>query len=354
MEAVIARSGPPTLDDLAALNREMAALIGAGLPLEPGLKSIAADYHGRPGRLAARLAERTAAGMPLPEAIAAEGDALPAAYRAVVDAGLRSGRLSAALEGFAETAARIAEMRRITAQAVIYPLLVLSLAWVITVFMLTKVIPRYETLDLENRLWAPALNLSKEQRGWLAISVPAAFFVFALIWWVRTRGAPSGRLTSRFIQWIPGVRRAVRLSEQANFADLLATLLRSAVPMTEALPLAARASGVADLVASATEAAERISSGAPLTAEFRTLRQLPPLVRTALLSVESASEAQTVESLQRAADVYRERSTAWVADFAVLLPVTLTVLVGLGVVGMYALVLMQPYFTLLRELVSWS
>jgi general secretion pathway protein F len=146
----------------------------------------------------------------------------------------------------------------------------------------------------------------------------------------------------------------VRLSGQANFADLLATLLRSAVPMTDALPLAARASGASELVAPATDVAERLSKGESLSAQFRTLRGLPPLVRTALLSAGDTTEEHTIESLERAAGVYRERAATWVADFAVLLPVTLTILVGLGVVGIYAVVLMQPYFALLRELVSWS
>ncbi len=354
MGAAAARSGPPTLDDLAALNREMAALVGAGLPLEAGLKSIATEYRGRSGRLAGRLAERTAAGMSLSEAVAAEGDALPAAYRAVVEAGIRSGRLSSALEGFAETAARVAEMRRIAAQAAIYPIIVLCVAWVMTVFMLSRVLHGYETLDVESRLWAPTLDLSREQSGWITTGFPLAIVGLSLIWWIRTESTRGGRLASRLVRWIPGVRRAMRLSGQANFADLLATFLQSAVPMTEALPLAARASSAVELAAPAEELAEQLAEGVPLTAQLRTLRRLPPLVRTALLNSQSLGESQMVESLRRASVTYRERAASWVADFAVILPVTLILAVGLGVVAVYAVVLMQPYFAVLHELANWS
>src|SRR5687768_1842285 len=90
-----------TLDDLAALNREMAALARVGLPLESGLNQVAHEFNSPTSRLAEQLAEDMSAGVTLPEAIALRGDAFPAVYRSVVDAGLRSGRLAAALEGYA-------------------------------------------------------------------------------------------------------------------------------------------------------------------------------------------------------------------------------------------------------------
>ena len=86
------QSRATTLDELTALNRELSALVAGGLPLEEGLRQIARDYGGGVSPLAARLAEETAAGKSLDQAIAAQGDALPPVYRAVVRAGLKSGR----------------------------------------------------------------------------------------------------------------------------------------------------------------------------------------------------------------------------------------------------------------------
>jgi general secretion pathway protein F len=345
---------PTTLEDLAALNREMASLVRAGLPLEAGLRQVADDLRGGAGRLAARLAERTAAGMSLADAVAAEGDSVPPVYRAVVAAGLKSGRLSAALEGFAETAARVAELRRVGAQAAIYPFLVVSVAWIMAIFVLARVIPQYDWLDINDRFWVLPLELSDTRLLALALGVPVLALIVAIAWWRRTAKASSGGRESRFLGRIPGVRRAVGLSGQANFADLLATLLRCAVPIAEALPLAARASGAAKLEAPAAELAAQISRGEPLAARVTALREMPPLIRTALLNVHGDSENGMVVGLQRAATVYRERATAWVTDLAVLLPVAMTLAIGVGVVGMYAVLLLQPYFALLRELLSWS
>ena len=102
-----------TLDDLIALNDEIAALVRAGVPLEAGL---AADgrRHARPAwaKSPPRGPQRTARGEPLDQAIMQDAGQLPPAYRAVVQAGLRAGRLPAALEAVAASARRLAETHR--------------------------------------------------------------------------------------------------------------------------------------------------------------------------------------------------------------------------------------------------
>src|SRR5690554_816023 len=85
------RGGDLALDELAALNDEIVALVRAGLPLEVGLAGAGGDLGGRLGRVSAALAERLQQGEDLASALAAEGDAIPPLYQAVVAAGLRSG-----------------------------------------------------------------------------------------------------------------------------------------------------------------------------------------------------------------------------------------------------------------------
>ncbi len=79
------------LDDLIALNDEIAALVRAGVPLESGLAAVGAEMPGRLGKVATAWAARTARGEPLDQAIMQDAGQLPAAYRAVVQAGLAPG-----------------------------------------------------------------------------------------------------------------------------------------------------------------------------------------------------------------------------------------------------------------------
>src|SRR5262245_6985582 len=92
---------PISLDDLIALNDEIAALARAGLPLERGLREVGRDVSGGLSRAMLSLAERMGQGATLPEALAADRDKFPPIYRAVVEAGVRAGRLPAALESLA-------------------------------------------------------------------------------------------------------------------------------------------------------------------------------------------------------------------------------------------------------------
>jgi general secretion pathway protein F len=95
------RSGTITIDQLLALNAEIAALTRAGVPLERGLLIASRELRGRLGKIAGTLGRRLSRGEGLVEALEGEGRSIPPLYRAVVEAGARSGQLPVALEGMA-------------------------------------------------------------------------------------------------------------------------------------------------------------------------------------------------------------------------------------------------------------
>lgn len=342
------RPRPASYDDLVALNRELAALVRAGLPLEAGLAGIADDLGHGPGELAARLQREAAAGRSLGEAIAAQGDSLPPVYRAVVEAGLASGRLPAALEGFAESAARIADLRRVAAQALAYPVIVIAMSIVMFLGVAAIVLPSVELLDAGPRVWARGLSPSGRTAIVGMVAAPLLVAILAVMWWRRTAG-PRAR---GWATYLPGARRAALLGGQASFAELLALLTSCRVPLVEALPLAAGASGRAELQAAASSLAGTLAAGQPLVASPESFRRLPPLVRTALLG--GRNQQSLVAALSQAAAAYRERANEWTAQVALLAPMAATAAVGAVVIGGYALLLFQPYVATLTEAASWK
>ena len=113
------------------------------MPLERGLIEAGQDLGGRLGEVSGRLGERLSEGMGLPEALSATGSGMPEVYRAVVEAGVRSGRLSKALEGMAAIARGYADARRALGMALLYPLIVLGLAYSLALLFVLQIAPRF-------------------------------------------------------------------------------------------------------------------------------------------------------------------------------------------------------------------
>src|SRR6478672_7043244 len=89
-------SRPVTLEQLTALSDEISALARAGVPLDRGLRELAVDMPGRLGKLADQMGRQLEQGQRLDDVVAELGETLPRAYRAVIEAGVSSGRLPAA------------------------------------------------------------------------------------------------------------------------------------------------------------------------------------------------------------------------------------------------------------------
>ena len=147
-----------SLDELIALADEMAALVRAGVPLEQGLTEAANDFSSCSGQLIHTVAHRMQSGEGLLQILSTSSPRLPAAYRAILEAGLRSGRLSSALEGLAASARRMADLRRFARAAIAYPLLVVAFAYVMFVFSLLYLQPSIHQAYESFRVQASPLN----------------------------------------------------------------------------------------------------------------------------------------------------------------------------------------------------
>lgn len=347
-----------TLDQLIALNREICALASAGLPLAEGLVRVAKDFSGPTSQLACRLAERIEQGSDLAAAIEAEGTALPASYRALVLAGLKSGRLSSALEAYTNAAMRIAELRRVVGLASIYPLMLLGLIWTLFVFFNNKIWPSFDWLEINDKIWADSLRARVFQPDsrwhtlfWLG--VPAVLVALAWVSYRRSASATEGSAAgpTSWLGWIPGLARVRRLSCQANFAELLRLFVDQQVPLNVALPLAAQGSGIHSVSAAVSQAVSQLESGQSVGVATSGFRSLPPLVRLALLSDQGPRGLS--DGLRRAGESYRERAQNWAQGMALYLPMLITAGVGGVAVGIYTFLMLQPYVATLYETMSW-
>jgi type II secretory pathway component PulF len=348
-------AGRLSLDDLIALNDEIAALARAGLPLERGLLTVGGDLSGRRRGVMVALGERMTAGASLPEALEAERGQFPTVYRAVVEAGLRAGRLPAALESLATFARGYDEARRAIGLALWYPLLVLLAAYGLLVAMLTMVMPRFlaafETLRLPIPTALRLLERAGETAPWwgpvLPILVVAGFAWWAATGGARAMGANRGRSPLR---WFPWMGSMLSQFEAANFAELLAMLIEHGVPLPEAAELAAEASGDASLARCGRELAASSARGDPPREALAAPPALPPLLRWLLTTGQR--QAELASALRQVAATYRKRAAHQAEKIRVLLPTVLLLAIGASAALAYALTLFVPFASALRGLAT--
>lgn len=343
----MASSRPITLDNLIALNDEIAALTRAGVPLDRGLLAIGEDMPGRLGRIAQSLGRRLESGEDLATSLSQAGDEFPPIYRAVVLAGLRSGRLSVALEGIAKTARRVTETRQIMLVSLIYPFLVMVVASVVFWLTMSITIPAIQSTidDLAFKLprWYAILSRLAELLFvalpwlWCGVLILAAFLL--------VRVSRAGVLNARPGRGLSTIGQILRAGRLATFLETLALLLEQELPLAEALNLACQSSGDRDLQAVGKDLADAIRSGRPvshLPAGF------PPLLGWMLMG--GGRPGQLVAALRRLAENYRRRAARLSAWLTIYLPMTLSAGACGLVVAAYVLLAMGPFYFLVFQM----
>jgi type II secretory pathway component PulF len=346
--------GKVTLDQLIALNDEMAALVRAGVPLERGLIEAGRDLRGRLGEIATDLGTRMGQGERLPEAMARADRAMPQVYQAVVEAGVRSGRLAQALEGMASIARNYADARRAVGMAMLYPLIVLSLAYGLALFFILVIAPRFvmafETLGLAPLRPLEFLSRIGDSAVYWAPIPPILLVLLAFrwIWTGQSVVLDEGALGPLFSR-IPLIGSMIHNFRASNFATLLALLIEHRLPLADSVQLAGAASGDRSFRTSTEAFAQAIRSGDGATDVSRdSLNCFPPLLAWSLTT--GRGQAELAPALRNLASSYRKKAESRALVLRSLLPTVLMLEIGAVAVVLYGLMLFIPLTTLWDEL----
>ncbi len=342
-----------TLDQLVALNDEIASLVRAGVPLELGLRETGGDSAGKLRQISLALSTRMSDGASLVDAVRAEEPRLPVVYRTVVEAGLRAGRLPAALEALSNYARELVELRRKITLALIYPLIVTAVAYFLFIVVLVDLVERlretYEMFRLPIS-WPLATGVwvaETASRWWW---IPPACLAVAVGWWMMTGGVHILNFNgaARPLAWFPGVGLICRRFQLANFADLLALLVEHDVPLTEGLQLSSTTTGDERLRRSVQLFATSVAQGnAGRAAPFPRFG-LPPFLYWVLTCKQQG--AGLARLLRHAGSVYRRRAMTLAVWFKLIFPIISVLVIGGGVTALYAVALFGPLARFLGDM----
>jgi general secretion pathway protein F len=343
---------PISLQDLIALNDEIAALVRAGIPLEVGLGATQ-DLPTKLQGLTERLRRQMEQGASLPTALRSCGADLPPSYLALVEAGIKSNRLTDALVSAAAFCRALLEMQQQARSALVYPLLVLCVAYAFFLFLLHALLPRIVSLLVQagtppGRLLEVLESMSATAWLWGPL-VPFVAIVAALWTGILPSSiADKPAIVLLRLRWVPWLRRILRDVQSASYCHLLGILVDRAVPLPDALELAASASGDKPLLAECRRIAADLRRGVPLDQAMQTARRLPAFTRWLMSAGQGQGELPSV--MATVADIYRRRARSQMELFRMSAPLVLTVILGGGAVAAYAILLFLPMRNLFMDL----
>lgn len=346
------------LHDLIALNEEIRALVRAGVPLDEGLTAMALDTPGALGRQVDELGHRLSQGEPLAQVLADPQFGVPPAYQAVVAAGVRAGRLEVALEGIATSARLQLDTRRQATTGLVYPVLVLFMAYAVLVLFVAHVLPRILEAQQELLDWTvPVLEWltpwSEAAWSWAPWPVLLAVAVLAYGWW--RAGRVSSKLSTARGRWAMSPQRMRELSTLGTFCEILALLVEHAVPLPEALELAADACSSGSWRQSVKALAQqlragRIASSLPTGESNTTLNGNAGALPRWIIWLTSTPSPRLPVQLRLAAREYRDEAANVAHFLSRFVPLAATTLVSTVVVLSFGLLLWIPMVQLLTAL----
>jgi general secretion pathway protein F len=334
--------------DLALLTLQLSTLVQAGLPLEESLEAVAKQSaKRRVASLLSMVRSRVMDGHALADALAQFPKAFPDLFRATVAAGERSGHLGHVLEQLAAyTQARQASRQKIQ-MALVYPLILMSASVVIVGFLLGYVVPDVVKIFVDSGQPLPWLTralirTSDGLRSHGLLLIAALALLVALWRWSLSQRAWRLRW-HRLALNVPVFGDVLRAMEAARFASTLAILGKSAVPLVDALEIAAAVIGNLTIRARMTDVARSVREGATLTHGLELSGDIPPMMLHMIASGERAGELDRM--LARAAEQQESSLAARIALVVSLFEPAMLVLMG-GVVLLIVLAILLPILSL--------
>ena len=331
---------------LAYTTHQLADLLGGGLPLLSALTLLAKQTEQASlRRIIESLANAVRGGRPLSEALADHPTVFPPIYRSMVRAGEVGGGLEAALSRLAELGEHEADVRSRLVSAAAYPLFVLGVAVVMTIFLMAYVIPKLSLVFVETGQLLPLptrflLSVSAVFTRWwwlVAVGVAAAFLA-ARQWYA----SPSGRgVIDQALIAVPALGDAIRRLETSRFSRNLGTMIGQGVPILQALEVVAENLANATLRLAVGQVCDAVREGSSLASALSATGQFPVFVSN---MVAVGEESGTVDAaLLKVAAAYERELDRTLRTLTTVLEPVLLLVVG-GIVMFIVLAMLLPVF----------
>ncbi|MDD2707569.1 MAG: type II secretion system F family protein [Verrucomicrobiae bacterium] len=333
--------------DMVMFTRQLATMVDAGLPLVQSLTALTEQTNNK--NFKPVLAQVTAAvetGEQLSTVLARYPSVFDRLFVNMVRAGETGGVLAEILDRLAAYMEASSRLKHKVKSAMNYPVVVMSLAFIIVIFLMVKVIPVFAGIykDFGGQLPAPTqvlINVSNVLRSPFGIVVGLAVAAFIVIFLKYIKTEKGSRQWDATKVKFPVFGPLFQKIAVSRFARTFAQLIRSGVPIIETLNIVASSSGNWLIEKATLDAAAAIEKGESIAPSLAKHPIFPPMIIRMITAGESTGKVDVM--LSKIADFYDTEIEATLSGLTSMIEPLLIAFLGI-VVGGIVIAMFLPIF----------
>jgi type IV pilus assembly protein PilC len=348
LKALFKGKGKVTTKDLTLFSRQLSTLVSAGVPIVQGLGILESQAE-NPAFKEVLGAVKTdiEGGLSISDALKKHPDAFPDLYCSMIKAGELGGILDTILERLTSYMESSEALKAKVKSAMMYPAIVLSICGGVTVFLLVFVIPTFKTifssfgaqLPLPTQVLMDLSDIMKKYFILIAIAPVAGYKGF-----LKFYSTPYGmKWCDRQALSVPIFGIIMKKVAVAKFTRTLGTLIKSGVPIMQALETVAATAGNVVIAEAVLQTRESIREGGHISDPLKKSGLFPNMV-TSMISVGEETGSLDI-MLSKIADFYDMEVDTAVKGLTSLIEPIVIVVMGV-IIGTIVVAMFLPMFGL--------
>lgn len=344
---LIARiTGRITTKDKIVFTRQLATLIGAGLPLAQSLHTVLEQTENKKLQsIVQDVSTSVEGGKTLSESFAKHPQVFDPVFLALVAAGEVSGTLDESLQRVANQQEKDAATMSKIKGALTYPIIVLVVIFGVMAFMLFTVVPQVEKLYADLKKDLPFLTeimvsvAAFLAQFWWIVFIAVGVGVYFLIQYLKTEAGIKMADTLKLN--VPVFGQMFRKLYMARFARTGQTLLSTGVSMLDMLKITSKAINNSIIEKSIVRAAEKVKGGKALSAAIQPEDYILSLVPQMIKIGEQSGRID--EMMGKTAQVYEDELDEQIKTISTSIEPILMVVLAVVAGGMVGAILLPIY-----------
>lgn len=297
-------------NDMMLVTRQLATLVSSGMPLEESLRLMADQAENVVvKKLSSGLRNQLSEGRSLAYALKNSRYKFPAEFIATIAAGEETGHLEEVLVRLADDVEVQGKARQSLINALIYPILMLTVATTVIILLITYVVPQvtrvFSDMDQSLPVLTEALIAISNWLQAYGFYMFVFLFVSVSVFLLALRKPAFRKKWDTFTLGVPRIGYLIILANVSGWSRSLGMLLGSGVPIMESLSIAAERVHNTALRESLDETSVRVREGDSLHKALLKARYFPPFLIHMVSSGESSGALDSM--LLKVADYYEQR-----------------------------------------------